>query len=100
MSQLPALNHLSHAEKDALIQALWAQVQGLLARVAALEAKLGEPSKNSDNSSLPGDEGAEAQQAGEGQAYGAAHRQSGPQSMPLRRRGAVAARWPAIPTKR
>ena len=43
MTQLPDLNHLSHAEKDALIRALWAQVQALTARVAELAAKLGEP---------------------------------------------------------
>ena len=57
MPQLPDLNHLSHAEKDALIRALWAQVQGLTARVAALEAKLNEPSKTPDNSSLPPSKG-------------------------------------------
>jgi transposase len=51
--QLPDLSHLSHADKDALIQALWAQVQNLMARVAVLEAKLNEPAKTSDNSSLP-----------------------------------------------
>ncbi len=57
MSELPDLNHLSHAEKDALIRALWAQVQSLTARVAALEARLGEPSKTPDNSSLPPSKG-------------------------------------------
>jgi transposase len=55
--QLPDLNHLSHAEKDALIHALWAQVQSLTARVAVLEAKLNEPPKNPDNSSLPPSKG-------------------------------------------
>src|SRR5580658_4922574 len=55
--QLPDLNHLSHAEKDALIRALWAQVQGLTAQVADLEAKLNEPSKTPDNSSLPPSKG-------------------------------------------
>ena len=53
MTQLPDLNHLSHAEKDALIRALWSQVQSLTARVTALEAKCHEPSKTPDNSSLP-----------------------------------------------
>ncbi len=53
MTKLPNLEHLSHAEKDALIHALWAQVQALTARVAQLEAKLGEPPKNSDNSGQP-----------------------------------------------
>jgi transposase len=57
VSQLPDLNHLSHAEKDALIHALWAQVQSLTARVAALEARLGEPGKTPDNSSLPPSKG-------------------------------------------
>jgi transposase len=53
VTNLPNLEHLSHAEKDALIHALWAQVQALTARVADLEARLGEPAKNSDNSSQP-----------------------------------------------
>lgn len=53
MTELPDLSCLSHAEKDALIRALWAQVQALTARVAALEARLAEPPKNSDNSSQP-----------------------------------------------
>jgi transposase len=55
--QLPDLEHLSHAEKDALIRALWSQVQSLTARVAVLEAKLTEPSKTPDNSSLPPSKG-------------------------------------------
>jgi transposase len=55
--ELPDLNHLSHAEKDVLIHALWAQVQSLTARVAALEARLGEPAKTPDNSSLPPSKG-------------------------------------------
>ena len=57
MTQLPDLNSLSHAEKDALIRALWSQVQSLTARAAALEAKLNEPSKTPDNSSLPPSKG-------------------------------------------
>ncbi len=57
MPQLPNLDHLSHAEKDVLIHALWAQVQGLLAWVATLEAKLGEPPKTPDNSSVPPSQG-------------------------------------------
>jgi transposase len=55
--QLPDLNHLSHAEKDTLILALWAQVQSLTAQVAALQARLDEPSKTPDNSSLPPSKG-------------------------------------------
>ncbi len=53
MTQLPDLSALSHAEKDALILALWEQVQKLSARVAELEAKLGGPPKTPENSSLP-----------------------------------------------
>ena len=60
MPQFPDLNPLSHAEKDALLRALWAQVQALTAqiealtaRVAELTAKLGEPAKTSGNSSVP-----------------------------------------------
>jgi transposase len=57
VSDLPDLRHLSHAEKDALIHALWAQVQHLTARVEALEAKLADPAKTPDNSSLPPSKG-------------------------------------------
>jgi transposase len=57
VTQLPDLSYLSHAEKDALIRALWAQVQSLTARVEALEARLSDPSKTPDNSSLPPSKG-------------------------------------------
>ena len=57
MTQLPDLNRLSHDEKDALIRALWAQVQALTGRVAALEAKLGKPPKRPGNSSMPPSKG-------------------------------------------
>lgn len=57
---LPDLSRLSHAEKDALIVALWTQVgaqaeqiAALTVRVAELEAKLKEPPKGPDNSSTP-----------------------------------------------
>ena len=53
MTQLPDLSKLSDAEKDALIVALWAQVQALTRRVEELEARLGEPPKSSSNSSVP-----------------------------------------------
>src|SRR5215217_5168512 len=60
MDRLPDLSPLAHGEKDALIHALWAQVQVLTAQVAALqsraaelEAKLTAPPKTPDNSSLP-----------------------------------------------
>ena len=67
MTQLPDLSCLSHAEKDALIRVLWAQVQALTeqvqtltARVAELEAKLGAPPKTPDNSSVPPSQGKKA----------------------------------------
>jgi transposase len=67
MDRLPDLTSLSHDEKDALIYALWAQVQALTTqvqfltaqvttlqgRVAELDTKLGVPPKTPDNSSLP-----------------------------------------------
>ena len=70
MTQLPDLNSLSHAEKDALIRALWSQVQSLTARVAALEAKLNEPSKTPDNSSLPPSKGHKPDQPEKAQRVG------------------------------
>jgi transposase len=70
VTQLPDLNHLSHAEKDALIQALWSQVQSLTARVATLEAKLKEPSKTPDNSSLPPSKGQKPNQPQKAQRVG------------------------------
>ena len=64
MDRLPDLSSLSHDEKDALIHALWAQVQALTAQVATrtarvgeLEARLGLPPKTPDNSSLPPSQG-------------------------------------------
>jgi transposase len=71
MDRLPDLSTLSHEQKDALIQALWAQVQALTAqvhlltaqvrtlqgRVAELEANLDAPPKTPDNSSLPPSQG-------------------------------------------
>ncbi|WP_375462999.1 IS66 family transposase [uncultured Methylobacterium sp.] len=62
---LPDLTTLSHAEKDALIVALWEQVGALMARVAMLEAKLNEPPKTSDNSSVPPSKGPKANREGE-----------------------------------
>lgn len=70
MPQLPDLNHLSHAEKDALIHALWGQVQSLTARVAALEARLGEPSKTPDNSSVPPSKGQKPNKPDKGKRVG------------------------------
>jgi transposase len=60
VTELPDLSLLSHAEKDAVIHALWARLELAEARLAAaekriaeLEARLGEPPKRPDNSSLP-----------------------------------------------
>lgn len=67
MTELPDLSVLSHAEKDALIVALWEALQAserrnaeLMARlvaaerrIAELEVRLAEPAKRPDNSSLP-----------------------------------------------
>jgi transposase len=53
MDKLPELGRLSESAKDALIAALWAEVQRLKARLAALEAKLQEPRKDAHHSSVP-----------------------------------------------
>lgn len=63
MTQLPDLSCLTHEEKDALIRALWAQVQALTARVAELEAKLETPTKTPANSSLPPSQGNKPERA-------------------------------------
>src|ERR671923_909131 len=71
MDRLPDLSSLTHDEKDALIHALWAQVQLLTAqvttlqgRVAELEARLGAPPKTADNSSLPPSRGQKPNRGG------------------------------------
>jgi transposase len=53
MTAPPDLRTLTEVEKDALIRALWAQVQTLTTRVAELEARLNQPPKTPGNSSLP-----------------------------------------------
>jgi transposase len=57
MPPLPNLDHLSHAEKDALIRAQWQGLEAAERRIAELEARLGEPGKTPDNSSLPPSKG-------------------------------------------
>lgn len=57
MEELPDLDRLSHADKDDLIRALFAQVKALTAQVEALTTKVadleGRLAKNSRNSSKP-----------------------------------------------
>ena len=59
-----ALERLSKDELIALVLAQAAQIAALAARVAELEAKLGEPPKTPDNSSLPPSRGHKANRAG------------------------------------
>jgi transposase len=74
----PDISGLSHAQKDALIGSLMAQVAALVARVAELEAKLGLPPKTPDNSSLPPSKGqkpsAPAAPKAKAKAHAGAHR--------------------------
>ena len=79
MPQLPDLSRLSHAEKDALILALFQRLEAAERRIAALEAKLGEPPKTPDNSSLPPSKGQKPNQAEKAEAKRPAPGQSGPQ---------------------
>jgi transposase len=53
MDTRPERGRLSESEKDALIAALWAEVQRLKARLGALEAKPHEPRKDAHHSSVP-----------------------------------------------
>ncbi len=77
MTELPDLSQLTHEEKDALIRALWAQVQALTAQVqtlvaclAELEARLGAPPKTPDNSSLPPSQGQKPNRPEKGKRHG------------------------------
>jgi transposase len=65
MERLPDLSSLPDDGKDAPIQALWAQVRALTARVAELEAELGAPPKTPDDSSLPPSAGQKPNRDGE-----------------------------------
>jgi transposase len=53
MEKLPTWDRLSEQAKDALIIALWAEVQRLQTRLTELEAKLQEPVKDARNSGVP-----------------------------------------------
>ncbi len=77
------LSKLSHAEKDALILSLAAQLQAALARIADLEKRLAElppPPKNPDNSSLPPSRGQKANVANKA-------KRSGPRAGSMGRKG-------------
>ena len=80
MTQLPDLRHLSHADKDALILALWTQIQALTAGVAELEARQSVPPKTPDNSSTPPSKGPKPNQP-------EAAQQTGPRLGSLGRKG-------------
>jgi transposase len=54
------LSSLDHAQKDALILALMTRVEALTKRVKELQAKLCEPAKTPDNSSIPPSRGQKA----------------------------------------
>jgi transposase len=81
LASLPDLSGLSHEQKDALIHALWAQLQVLTARVVELEAKLNEPPKTPGNSSIPPSKGHKANRPDrvkrEGQRKGSLGRKGG-----------------------
>ena len=78
MSAGPELSQLSHAQKDALIAALMAELAAMRARLAEMEAKLGLPPKTPDNSSIPPSKGQKASQPAKPQAkknpHAGAHR--------------------------
>jgi transposase len=60
---LPDVTQLSHAEKDTFILALWQRLEEAERRIAELEAKLAEPPKTPNNSSLPPSKGEKPNQA-------------------------------------
>ena len=62
MPEFPNLDHLSHAQKDALIRALWERLEAAERRIAELEARPAEPGKTPDNSSLPPSKGQKSNQ--------------------------------------
>jgi transposase len=77
------LGKLSHAEKDALILSLVAQLQAALARIGELEkqvAELQRPPKTPDNSSMPPSQGQKPNTAEQG-------KRNGPRSGSVGRKG-------------
>jgi len=63
MVAVPDLSRLSGAEKDALILALLERLKMAEQRIAELEARLTEPPKTPDNSSVPSSRGAKVNTA-------------------------------------
>lgn len=63
MVTIPDLSRLSGVEKDALILALLERLETAERRIAELEAKLNEPPKTPDNSSVPPSRGVKASTA-------------------------------------
>jgi transposase len=99
MTPAPDFATLSSSDKDALITALLARIDELVARVTALEgenaalrAKLSLPPKTPDNSSKPPSQGqkpnAESKAKGKAKAHAGAHRPLHPN--PTRRRDVLA----------
>jgi hypothetical protein len=64
MKELPPVDGLSHAEKDALIQGLWQELQTLRAEVEQLQQK--RVKKTFRNSSLPPSQGFKPNQSSSG----------------------------------
>ena len=70
MTELPDPSQLTHEEKDALIRALWTQVQALTVRVATLEARLEALPKMPGNSRLPLSKGQKPNRPEKGKRHG------------------------------
>jgi transposase len=85
--QLPDLNDLSHAEKDALIRALWQRLEAAERRIVELEARVGEPSKTPDNSSLPPSKGQKPNKSEKGKRSGPRQGRLGRKSLPRAKAG-------------
>ena len=80
MTALSDLSRLNHAEKDALIRLLWQQREAAEQEIAARKARLSEPPKTPDNSSLPPSKGQKPNQPEK-------PRREGPRRGSLGRRG-------------
>jgi transposase len=89
---LPVLSQLDHAEKDALIRALWDRLEAAEWRIAEFESRLGAPPKTPDNSSLPPSKGQKPNQPEKAKPIG-------PRTAAWVAK-VVAGRWPAIRMKR